>query len=66
MNRVINSSISPAKEAGFVKKFDRLLEELRANNKATLEIYKDINKLRRSNETAFNRAKKAVEALSRT
>lgn len=65
MSQVINQSVSSTKEAGFIKKFDRLLDELRANNQATLEIYKDINKLRRSNDVAFNRAKKAVEALSR-
>ena len=66
MNRALNPTLSKAKEESFSKKLDQLLSQLRENNRATLEIYKDIKKLRRSNEVAFNRARKAVEALSRS
>ncbi|MGD9564078.1 MAG: hypothetical protein AB7F88_15295 [Pyrinomonadaceae bacterium] len=65
MNHTLTPTLSKAKEVNFSKKLDRLLTQLRENNRATLEIYKDINKLRRSNEIAFNRAKKAVEALAK-
>ncbi len=66
MNQTLTPSLPKAKELAFSRKLDQLLSQLRENNRATLEIYKDINKLKRSNETAFNRAKKAVEALSRS
>ena len=65
MSQTFTPTLSKAKEASFSKKLDRLLIQLRENNRATLEIYKDIDKLRRSNDIAFRRAKKAVEALAR-
>ncbi|KXK02208.1 MAG: hypothetical protein UZ17_ACD001001578 [Acidobacteria bacterium OLB17] len=65
MSRTLNPTLSKTKDVRISKKLDQLLKQLRENNRATLEIYKDINKLKRSNEVAFNKARKAVESLSR-
>lgn len=65
MNQILTPTMSKAKEARFSKKLDQLLTQLGENNRATLEIYKDIDKLRRSNEIAFSRARKAVESLAK-
>ena len=65
MNQSLTPTLSKARELSFSKKLDQLLSQLRESNRATLEIYKDINKLRRSNDMSFNRAKRAVEALAK-
>lgn len=65
MSQTFNPTLSKAKEESISRKLDELLARLRENNRATLNIYKDIEKLRRSNEKSFNRAKKAVEALAK-
>lgn len=65
MNQTLTPTLSKAKELSFSKKLDQLVTQLRESNRATIEIYKDIDKLRRSNEVAFNRAKRAVEALAK-
>lgn len=65
MSQTFNPTLSKAKEESISRKLDELLARLRENNRATLNIYKDIKKLRRSNEKSFNRAKKAVEALAK-
>ena len=64
MNQTLDQTISKGKESQLFRKLDDMLSTLRENNQATLDIYKDIAKLRRSNDRTFNRAKKAVEALS--
>ncbi len=63
MSQTLNPTLSKAKEASFAKQFDVLLLRLRENNRATLEIRKEIDKLKRTNERSFHRVKKAVEAL---
>ena len=63
MRQTLNTTISKAKEASFMKKIDLMLSQIRENNRATLEIHKEIAKLKRSNDRSFRRAKKAVEAL---
>lgn len=65
MSEVIETPISKTKEASFSKKFDQFLTQLRDNNQATLEIRKEIDQLKRSNDKSYARAKKAVDALSR-
>ena len=63
MNQILNPSLSKTKEASFLKKFDLMLSQLKENNRATLEIHKDIKKLKVSNDRSYSRAKKAVESL---
>ena len=65
MSQAVETPISKAKEASFSKKLDQFLVQLRANNRATLEIRKEIDQLRKSNDRSYARAKKAVEALSK-
>lgn len=65
MNQVLDPPISKAKVASFTKKLDQLLTQLRSNNRATLEIRKEIDRLKKTNDRSFNRAKKAVEALGK-
>lgn len=65
MSQTFTPTLSKAKEASFSRKLDELLARLQESNRATLEIYKDIDKLRRSNDIAYKRAKKAVDALSK-
>ena len=65
MNEILDPPISKAKAESFSKKLDHLLAQLRANNLATLEIRKDIARLKRSNDRSFEKAKKAVEALGK-
>ncbi len=65
MSQSLNPTLSEAKEASISRKLDELLARFRENNRATREIYKDIEKLKRSNEISFRRAKKAVEALAK-
>jgi len=64
MSQVVETPLSKAKEASFAKKLDQFLAQLRANNRATLEIRKEIDQLRKANERSYARAKKAVDALS--
>lgn len=64
MNQTLTPSLPKAKELAFSKKLDRLLSQLRENNQATKEIHKETDKLKRSNDLSFNRAKKAVESLA--
>lgn len=64
MNTTLNASLPKSKEVAYNKKLDILLSQLRENNNATKEIYKDIDKLRKSNDRAFARAKRAVDALA--
>ena len=63
MNQLLNPSLSKNQEPTRLKMFDMMLSQLRENNRATQEIHKEIQKLKRSNDRSFNRAKKAVEAL---
>lgn len=65
MRQILNPPLSKAKEESISRKLDDMLIRLRENNRATIEVYKDIEKLKRSNETSFRRAKKAVEALAK-
>jgi hypothetical protein len=65
MNQIFDSTMSKAKEASFLKKLDGLLVQLRENNRATLEIRKEIAQLKRADDRSFTRAKKAVEALAK-
>jgi len=65
MSQSMNPTLSEAKKASILKKLDELLVRFRENNRATREIYKDIEKLKRSNEISFRRARKAVEALAK-
>lgn len=48
-----------------MKKLDRMLSQLRENNIATLEIRKEIDRLKKANDRSFYRAKKAVESLGK-
>ena len=64
MNTTLNASLPKSKEVAYNKKLDILLSQLRENNNATKEIYKDIDKLKKSNDRAFARAKRAVDALA--
>lgn len=65
MNQTLNPSLSKSKEASLLKKFDVMLSQIRDNNRATLEIHKEIKKLKSSNDDAFCRAKRAVESLEK-
>ncbi len=65
MSQVVDTQISNAKQASFSKKFDQFLVQLQENNRAALEIRKEIERLRKSNDRSYARAKKAVDALSK-
>lgn len=64
MNQVLNQMLPKSKELAFSKKLDRLLSQLRENNLATKEIHRETDKLKRSNDRSFLRAKKAVDSLA--
>ncbi len=64
MNRTLNPTISKRREESFSQKLEVLLAEFREKTRETRAIHKEIDKLRRSNERSFERARKAVDALS--
>ncbi|GEM_PF-6805305 len=64
MNQIFIPPMSKAKEASMSKRLDLYLSQIRKNVVEAKEILKESEKLKRSGDRAYIRAKKAVESLA--
>ncbi|MBX3289357.1 MAG: hypothetical protein KF855_08415 [Acidobacteria bacterium] len=55
--------LSKTKMAAYERELDALLKRLRESNLAAKQTYKEIDRLRKSNDRSFERMKRAVEKL---
>lgn len=64
MNELFVPVMTKSKADAYVKTIDELLNKLRENNRISKENHKEIQRLRKSNDKAFERAKAAVDRLA--
>jgi hypothetical protein len=63
MNEVLIPKLSKAKEMAYSQDIDALLSRLKENIRAIKETNRQIERLRKTNDKSFDRAKRAVEGL---